>query len=645
MMTLKFIMERLLLFVLLWDLPPAAAQNPASAVEWRDDAGDTTTRATVHLLAKTTWPARVAINGDSCRHYRTGIFFKTVQLQQGSNTITATVRRAGGDSLTVTRTIFRAAPAPPRPAWPLWIDTTSVQPAQPQELLSGDRLRVSLTGARGHSGSVEFRPAKLRFMLRRSDYADYSRYDADIPLSRLPLGKPQQLIFELKGKSPEGKKGALRLEAAASVTVQAAEQLPLLRVTVDGALLNQNLGPVRLGAPVVAELPKGTLLTCSGRSGDNWRVRLDDRDEGWISTEEAEVVTEPALRPAYYITTLSASPAGSADVVTIPRLQPVPFTVHPDPAGRRLRIRLYGVKSSSTWITHRDRMRVVDRLTWEQIAPETYEVTVHLQTSQIWGYTLKPVGAALELRVKYPPQPAAQGEAALPAASANSGGAAAAQAPASPAGSASTNAARLAAADPASLHSPATALSPAAGLKIAIEAGHGGTNLGAVGLSGMEEKSVNLDVARRLETLCIARGMKVVQVRESDIDMSLAAKKDKIEKSDADLLVCIHANSGGTANGYLGANGTSTYYHNPFWGDFARVVYRRLLELPLQEFGCVGSFNYRIIRMTSRPAVLVELAFMSNAEDEERLFMEEFRQELASRILAGVEDFVVGMGK
>jgi N-acetylmuramoyl-L-alanine amidase len=583
-----------LLIIVFWAAQSAPAQSQAPSLEWRDDYGDTTSRASLPLLAKTAWPARVTIDGDSCHLYRTGIFFKTVKLMPGLNRFTATVQSADGQEASNTREIYRSAPQPPRPSWPLWIDSTSVQPGQSQVLQSGDHLRISFIGAKGHSGSIEFKPSKVRVPLRRSDFSDYSRYEADFPLARLPVGKPQAMRMVLKGASAQRKKSSLHLEAKAAVLVQAAEQLPLLQVTRDGALLIQSLGTVRLGAPVIAELPQGTVLQSSGQSGDFWRVRLDDRDEGYIAGEDVEIAPPPALLPAYYITTLSAAPGAGADIVTIPWPQPVPYAIMPDPANRLLRIRLYGVKSSSTWITHRENLKVVDWLSWEQISPETYQINVLLQSARIWGYTLKPAGAVLELRLKYPP-------------------------------------------------AGVDSLTGATGIKVAIEAGHGGSNLGAVGLSGMEEKSVNLDVALRLEKLCMTAGMQVLQVRESDVDMSLAAKKEKVEESDADLLVCIHANSGGTANGYLGVSGASTYYHNPYWADFAKIMYGRLLQLPLQEFGCVGSFNYRIARTSSRPAILVEMAFMSNAEDEEKLFLPEFRQKLAEKILSGIQDFAATM--
>jgi hypothetical protein len=58
--------------------------------------------------------------------------------------------------------------------------------------------------------------------------------------------------------------------------------------------------------------------------------------------------------------------------------------------------------------------------------------------------------------------------------------------------------------------------------------------------------------------------------RAENCDMSLEAKRSAIESSNADLAVSIHANTGGTSNGYLGACGVSTYYHNPFGADFAK---------------------------------------------------------------------------
>jgi N-acetylmuramoyl-L-alanine amidase len=156
----------------------------------------------------------------------------------------------------------------------------------------------------------------------------------------------------------------------------------------------------------------------------------------------------------------------------------------------------------------------------------------------------------------------------------------------------------------------------------------------------LPEKEVNLDVASRLERICLENGVEVLQVRDRDVSMSLSSKRDTVEASDADLHVSIHANSAGSRGGYLRVGGTSTFYNNPFWAKFAEMVYLQLLQLDLNEFGVVGSFNYSVTRMSSRPAILVEQAFLSHAEDEEKLASDAFREEMAQKIFDGIVDYV-----
>ena len=86
--------------------------------------------------------------------------------------------------------------------------------------------------------------------------------------------------------------------------------------------------------------------------------------------------------------------------------------------------------------------------------------------------------------------------------------------------------------------------------------------------------------------------------------------------------------------------GTSTYYHNPFWRDFAEIGYEKLRELPLDEFGMVGSFNYMMCRMSQRPSMLVEQAFMSHAEDEDKLADPAFRTQIAQKIAEALNEYI-----
>jgi N-acetylmuramoyl-L-alanine amidase len=287
---------------------------------------------------------------------------------------------------------------------------------------------------------------------------------------------------------------------------------------------------------------------------------------------------------------MTCGPSAGADVVTIPYLEAVPYEVYPDPEGRRLVITLFGAESAATWVTHRKGCRMIDKLTWEQTTPETFRVYVNLTTEDMWGYDIKPSGRSLVLRIKYPPSYDLSAE------------------------------------------------KPLTGLKIAIEAGHGGSNSGAIGLSGLVEKEINLDLSFRLGELCASMGAEVIQVRDSDRDMGLIEKRNIAIDAGADMLISIHANAGG--RGYLSVAGTSTYWHNPFWAPLAQTIYDRLLETGLPEFGVVGSFNYTVTRASQLPAVLVEQAFMTHAEDEEKLSDPAFRQLEAEKIYEGIVDYL-----
>ncbi|NLE34473.1 MAG: N-acetylmuramoyl-L-alanine amidase [Bacteroidales bacterium] len=98
-----------------------------------------------------------------------------------------------------------------------------------------------------------------------------------------------------------------------------------------------------------------------------------------------------------------------------------------------------------------------------------------------------------------------------------------------------------------------------------------------------------------------------------------------------------------SGRGYLLVAGTSTYWHSPFWAPLAQTIYDRLLETGLEEFGVVGAFNYTFTRASQLPAVLVEQAFMTHAEDEEKLADPEFRQQMAVKIYEGLVDYLKHM--
>jgi N-acetylmuramoyl-L-alanine amidase len=377
-----------------------------------------------------------------------------------------------------------------------------------------------------------------------------------------------------------------------TITVKNIDEFPLIKTAKENSRLTYTLAEIRLGGPMRAEYPPGIILQTSGKVGESYRVKLSKIDDAYIDADYVEELPAGSLKPRYYISSLYCAPTDSGDVLRIPYYQNVPYTIVPEPDQKKILINLYGVETSSTWLTHKSGRKIIDKVTWQQITPVTYQIAVNLNDSKIWGYDIVKAGNNLIFRIKYPPE------------------------------------------------IESLSNKPLSGMKIAIEAGHGGANLGAVGLSGLLEKEINLDLSLKLGELCKNNGAEIVQVRDTDRPMYLSTKRDTSRNSGADIHISIHANSSGSGGGYLGVSGTSHFYHNPFWAPLAEMIHNNVLEMDISEFGVVGSFNYTVTRMSEMPAILVEQAFMSHAEDEEKLADEEFRMEMAEKICEGIIEFV-----
>ncbi|MBO4400789.1 MAG: N-acetylmuramoyl-L-alanine amidase [Selenomonadaceae bacterium] len=186
------------------------------------------------------------------------------------------------------------------------------------------------------------------------------------------------------------------------------------------------------------------------------------------------------------------------------------------------------------------------------------------------------------------------------------------------------------------------------GKTIVIDAGHGGADAGAIGPTGVTEKSVTLRVALELRELLENEGAKVIMTRTTDRQVSskgdkasaieeLQARCTVANSAKADIFVSIHADSFTNAN----ARGTTGYY---FTGSekskkLADCIRKALCEQIRTPSRGTKSCNFYVVRHTTMPATLVELAFISNKEEEELLDSDEGVTRAAQGIFDGIEDY------
>lgn len=192
-----------------------------------------------------------------------------------------------------------------------------------------------------------------------------------------------------------------------------------------------------------------------------------------------------------------------------------------------------------------------------------------------------------------------------------------------------------------------------AGLKdkvIAIDPGHGGTDPGAVGLNGTQEKTVTLAVAQRLQALLERAGAKVIMTRQTDRDVygpnssatdELGARV--VAAGKADIFISIHANSFTDRS----VSGTATYYYSKSLYDamLAQNLQAGLIKAGNLTNRGISSANFYVIKRSTMPAALIELAFISNPNEEALLKAPDFQQRMAQGIYQGIDNFFVQAAK
>ncbi|OON97824.1 MAG: hypothetical protein ATN36_02610 [Epulopiscium sp. Nele67-Bin005] len=173
---------------------------------------------------------------------------------------------------------------------------------------------------------------------------------------------------------------------------------------------------------------------------------------------------------------------------------------------------------------------------------------------------------------------------------------------------------------------------------IAIDAGHGGYDPGAVGVTGTQEKAICLIVALKLDELLRGAGLRTYLIRSSDVYYALSTRATMANTQKADYYISIHANSATAAS----ANGAETYVY--YLGDqteeFAQSVQASIISATGFTNRGVKTGNFAVLRETSMPAILVEMGFLSNSTEEAKLKDTSFLNVVAEAIFEGTAKFL-----
>lgn len=183
---------------------------------------------------------------------------------------------------------------------------------------------------------------------------------------------------------------------------------------------------------------------------------------------------------------------------------------------------------------------------------------------------------------------------------------------------------------------------------VLIDAGHGGVDPGAVGKNSLE-KDITLNISKRLKVLIQQAGGNPVMVREEDVDLGTAQGLAKRKREDlaqriqlakdsqADVYLSIHVNS--SPNNKL--TGPQVFYHadSPEGKLLALSIQTELNKLSGTKRIAAGNQELFILKKADQAAVTVEVGFLSNLAEEQKLNETDFQQQLSVAIYQGLSEY------
>ncbi len=365
----------------------------------------------------------------------------------------------------------------------------------------------------------------------------------------------------------------------------------LARTTGKLPFLEYGIGEDRLGGAKMGFLDSNILVRIVDSFKTDYKVQLSIYHSAYLPKESVILVEKQPDTETVHNKYLSGSwkvfGDSVSDYLSINMEERLPYHSFQSINPSRIAIDLFGVTSNTNWITQLKTAKEIKNCWYEQIEDDVLRVFIELKHQQPWGHSLAYDSSGKKLLVTVKRQP------------------------------------------------PVLDIRR---LKIAIDAGHGGDNTGASGVvSKVLEKNYTLLIAKETEKTLKKMGVKkIFMTRTKDTSLTMIERIELLKQFNPDILVSIHLNSSGVDT----VRGVSTYYRYIGFRPLSVAILNQLLTLGLKEYGNIGNFNFGLSGPTDYPNALVEVAFLSNKEDEKRILSPKFHRAVAQKIYLGIVNWL-----
>jgi N-acetylmuramoyl-L-alanine amidase len=348
-------------------------------------------------------------------------------------------------------------------------------------------------------------------------------------------------------------------------------------------MLAYGLGEDRLGGAKMGYIDTNVLLKVVDSTKDQYLVQLSKFHKAYVSKNDIKKDSSKP-RPYYLTNSWSIKGENGYDFVNISMDERLPYKSWMEINPSRIMVDIYGVQSNTNWITQLRSVKEIKNVYFNQVEDDVVRVAIELNHQQQWGYTIGYNKKLLSIRVRRQPAKLKVNQ-----------------------------------------------------MMIAVDAGHGGKNEGASGINSKAlEKNYTIRFATELQKYLEKHGATVLMTRLTDTTFNNVDRVLMLQQAMPDMLISLHLNSSDNP----AVKGVSTYYKYIAFRPLATAILHRMLQLNLNEFGNVGNFNFTLNAPTDFPSSLVEIAFLSNPEDEKLILNPRFHRAVAKKIYRGIKDWL-----
>lgn len=559
------------------------SQNPPLKLVTPERTQVTVSSAKQFITGTTCADCQLSINGSPVKVYSTGAFAFTAALKEGKNNFL--VKTDNGGKTTEQNIQFEYAPPKlPKPTETLTIEQVSVEPGGDLALPAGETIKIRVKAKPGYKLTLN------------------GKYNVpELPVAQTRMAGIYQLIYRFKEEDSLLQDPLLftlskdsTIYAATNTkskyTVLPADAEYFGKTTSAYTPVYSGLGEDRLGGTKAGFLDSGVVVQTVGRIGNLHRVKLNNSMLVYIPRDYIQPLPEGTAPPLSLTNNMRVTGDSLYDYVQVELFNKLPYLSYQQIGPSKIIVDIYGATANTNWLVqYPETLQEISDVYYQQVENNLLRVTIMLKHAQHWGYTTYYSGNTLMVKVRRQKEDL-----------------------------------------------------DIRNMLIAVDAGHGGSNMGADGIAGRYEKEFTLAIAKKVRDELKKDSVTVIMTREADISFENNDRLMMLRKRNPDLAISIHLNSAGDP---LRVKGTSTYYKHIGFKNLSAAIYKRMKETGLPGWGNIGNFNFFLNSATEFPTALVETLFISSPEEEEKVFSADFQQQVAEKIVAGIKDWLAACAK